>query len=302
MSRRSAIQIIGNALFCSGGGVSRLAAQPIVNLPAEFAAIEATSGGRLGVYGLDTGSGNIIGHRAESRFGMCSTFKFLLAAAVLHEHDHGRLDLNTLIPFTKADLIANSPITKANIRNGAMTIRDLAHATQLTSDNTAANLLLKKLGGPTGFTAMLRAMGDPITRVDRIEPAMNLVPAGELRDTTTPRAIAETAARLLTGQVLTPSSRAMLIEWMIETQTGLKRIRANVPKNWRVGDKTGTGSHPSMPNKYNDVAILMPPNRAPITVACYYEGPAYFAEMRAEDEAVLAKVGEVVVGWVSASN
>ena len=264
------------------------------DVESTLARIEAASNGRLGVFAIDTATGRTIGHNADSRFGMCSTFKLLLAAAILREADAGRINLNTMLAYTKADIVANSPVTKTNLALGGMTIRDLAHATQLTSDNTAANLLLKQLGGPKGFTAMLRAMGDSITRVDRIEPAMNLVPAGEVRDTTTPRAMAETAARVLTGNILAPASRATLIDWMMETKTGMKRIRANLPNDWRAGDKTGTGAHPSMPNKYNDVAILMPPNRAPIFVAVYFEAAGYFAETRPQDEAVLAKVGELV--------
>ncbi len=296
------------ALIASGtmGGATLYAApalnaDAISNTDKALADIEAASGGRLGVFAMDTASGRSIGLNADSRFGMCSTFKLLLAAAALREADAGRIDLNAALPYTKTDVVAYSPITKVNLGKGGMTIRDLAYATQTTSDNTAANLLLRQFGGPQGFTTMLRAMGDATTRVDRIEPAMNLVPAGEVRDTTTPRAMAETTARLLTSNVLTPASRKMLLDWMIETKTGMKRIRANLPKDWRAGDKTGTGSHVSMPNKYNDVAILMPPNRAPIFVAVYFEAAGYFADTRPQDEAVLAKVGELVVAWANSN-
>lgn len=278
-------------------------AQSRVNAAGEkyLADIEAASGGRLGVFALDTGTGRTLGHRHDSRFGLCSTFKLLLAAAILREADAGRIDPVRVIHYGKADLLSYAPVTKTHLAEG-MTVLELAEAAQVTSDNTAANLLLKLLGGPAAFTAILRAMGDSVTRVDRLETEMNLVPPGEIRDTTTPRAMAETAERVLTGKVLTASRQKTLIDWMIGTQTGLHRLRAGLPADWRVGDKTGTASHKSMHNKHNDVAILFPPAGAPLLVAAYFEAPGYFDKMRADDDAVLAKVGETIVAWHAASS
>ncbi len=232
---------------------------------------------------------------------MCSTFKLLLAGLVLREADAGRLDLGEVILYTKADMVPVAPVTSEYLAKGGMRIDALAKATQQTSDNVAGNLLIKRLGGPEKFTRLLREIGDDTTRLDRYETAMNLGPPGEVRDTTTPRAMATTTVRLLTGDLLSATAKRTLIAWMIETKTGLQRLRADLPKDWQAGDKTGTGIHPSMANKTNDVAIIMPPNRAPVVVAAYFESSGYFDDMRAEDSAVLAAVGRVVATWMMAT-
>lgn len=266
------------------------------DLAQALAALEQRAGGRLGVAVLDTGTGALTGHRVDERFGLCSTFKLPLAAVVLRLIDQGRLRAEQWVPITPADLQSYAPVAKQHLAQGGMTVQALAEATQTTSDNTAANLLLGLMGGPAGFTQHLRDLGDTTTRLDRLEPAMNLVPVGELRDTTTPAAIARTTAALLTGQALRPASRARLAEWMVATQTGLKRLRAHLPTGWRAGDKTGTAMAPGMVDKYNDIAIFWPPaptGRAPLIVAAYYDtAKAHDQGIRAEDEAVLAEVGQ----------
>jgi beta-lactamase class A len=260
-----------------------------------LAALERRAGGRLGVAVLDTGSGAQAGHRSGERFGVTSTFKLLLAAAVLRHADAGRR-----IALAEADLVPHSPVVLEHMaRSGSMTAIELAEATQKTSDNAAANLLLRHLfGGPAGFTAWLRRHGDAVTRLDRFETAMNLVPPGEERDTTTPTAMAATAARLLVGGGLDRPAADQLIAWMEATRTGSRRLRAGLPPGWRAGDKTGTAMHESMPDKVNDVAIVWPPGKAPWILAAYYDGPQrHSAQLRPEDEAVLAEVGRIVSAW-----
>jgi len=194
-------------------------------------------------------------------------------------------------------MVPNAPIAEAYVTQGFMTIGQMAEGTQKTSDNVCANLLLPLLGGPEGFTRRLRALGDDVTRVDRYEPEMNNVPPGEVRDTTAPEAKARLMQTLLVGDALKPDSRATLIQWMIDTQTGLRRIRAGLPAGWVAGDKTGTGYRESIGNKTNDIAIVWPPGRAPIIVTAYLETP-YFDGIRDEDQAVLAEVGRIAAAWV----
>ncbi|MEP7157641.1 MAG: class A beta-lactamase, partial [Betaproteobacteria bacterium] len=270
----------------------------------------------------DTANGRTLGHHEDKRFGLCSTFKLLLAAVILREADAGRIDPTAFMAYGRKDLLSHAPVTKANVEKGGMSVIALARAAQTTSDNTAANLLLKMLGGPAAFTAMLRVLGDPVTRLDRYETELNFVPPGEMRDTTTPRAMAQIFAHVLAGNTLTAASRAVLIDWMIATQTGLKRIRAGLPAHWPAGDKTGTAAHPAMPNKHNDVAIIFPlsvsshslsshphssqapsglPARAPVIVAAYFNAAKHSEQQRPEDDAVLAKVGSVVAKWIVAA-
>ena len=260
-------------------------------------ALEARHGGRLGVCILDVRSRRVTGHRLDERFAMCSTFKLPLAAVVLREADRGRLLLSEVLPYTQKDMLSYAPVTGEHLKDGGMTVGALAEAAQVTSDNVAANLLLTRLGGPAAFTARLREMGDRHTRLDRMEPALNVVPPGDERDTTTPRGMADTLAAVATGDLLKPASRELLIEWMVKTRTGDKRIRAGLPKDWRAGDKTGTITGDETADKYNDVAIAFPPGRGALVVAAFYDTGKHFRDIRDEDQAVLAEVGRLAAAW-----
>ena len=288
LSRRTVLASLGVAMAAPA-----FALKPATRL----ATLEAKSGGRLGVAILDTATGHVTGHRIDERFGMCSTFKLPLAAVVLAEIDAGRLRGDTVLPYAGADLAPNSPVAKANLGKGGMTILDLAKAAQQFSDNTAANLLIRQLGGPTGVTAKLRALGDPASRLDRYEPAMNLVLPGEVHDTTTPRGMAMGMRAYLLGRTLKPASRELLIDWMIETRTGARRLRAGFPPDWRAGDKTGSSwDWEPMVDKVNDVALIWPPRRAPVIVTAYLDGAKISKSIRPEDETILAEVGRIVAG------
>ena len=248
--------------------------------------LERKSGGRLGVAILDTGSGKALAHRAGERFPMCSTFKFLAAAAVLARVDRKQETLERRIPFTKADLLEYAPVTTPRVGEGTMPLGDLCEAAVTMSDNTAANLLLATFGGPKGLTAYARSIGDRVTRLDRNEPALNEATPGDPRDTTSPTAMLTTMKTLLLGSALTPASREKLTAWLVANKTGNARLRAGIPAGWRVGDKTGTGNHGAT----NDIGILFPPNRKPILVAAYLTESNTATAVR---EGVLADVGRI---------
>jgi beta-lactamase class A len=295
-SRRNVIASGG--LFMLAACSQKIPAAKADTFASALLELEKRAGGRLGVCILDSAASRFTGHRIHERFAMCSTFKMPLAAAVLQRSDAGLLNLETVLPFTQADLMPNSPVTTENLGKGQMTIAALAEATQKTSDNAAANLLMRHIGGPEKLTAIFRSWGDDVTRVDRYEPEMNFVPAGEMRDTSAPMAFAKTAAKILTtDSILTPVSRDKLITWMRDTKTGAKRIRAGLPPSWKSGDKTGTGAHKSYANKTNDTAIFWPPGKPPIIVTCYYEGPVISDDILDTDQAVLAQVGRIAADW-----
>lgn len=262
-------------------------------------ALESRAGGRLGVCILDTTTKRITGHRLDERFAMCSTFKLPLAAVILREADQGRLKLTDVVSYSEKDLLSYAPVTSAHLKAGgtAIAISALAEAAQVTSDNTAANLLLSRIGGPSGFTARLREMGDQHTRLDRTEPMLNLVVAGDERDTTTPRAMAQTVAAFLTGDLLSRASRDTLIDWMVKTRTGDKRIRAGLAKDWPAGDKTGTANADAMTDKINDIAIAFPPGRGALVITAYYDSNRRSKEISDADQAVLADVGRLAAAW-----
>lgn len=231
-------------------------------------ALEAELGGLVGACALDTGSGARLTHRADERFAMCSTFKLPLAAAVLAKVDAGQLSLDAPVHFSARDMLPYAPITSAHLQAGVMTVGALCEAAVTVSDNPAANLLLPHVGGPSGLTRFLRELGDPVTRLDRTEPELNSNLPGDVRDTTTPRAMVTTVQALLLGSSLHPASREQLIGWMRACTTGAARLRAGFPADWRAGDKTGTGTRGAA----NDVAIVWPPQRAPWIVAVYLSG------------------------------
>jgi beta-lactamase class A len=262
--------------------------------PASLAALERQTGTRLGFALLDPATGKISGNRTSQRFALCSTFKLLLAGLVFQAAERGELKLDDLVPVGAADLVVHSPIVEQHV-GGTLSIRALAEGTQKTSDNAAANLLMRLLGGPEGVTGRLRALGDKVTRIDRYEPQMNLVLGDDQRDTSTPEAMAMTVAKLLLGDLLSPSARAELAIWMADTKTGMRRLRAGAPPGWRIGDKTGTGYGPGRPNRVNDLAVLWPPHRAPLVVAAFLEAPGGFEGVRPEDEAVLASAMRLAV-------
>lgn len=264
--RRFAVSAgLAAAAAVSAPAVLRAAPPAAETLAAAFARIERESGGRLGVAVRDTGAGLRAGHREDERFPLCSTFKLVAAAAVLARVDAGRERLDRRVAIPPRDgLVTYSPVTERHAGE-EMTLEALCEAAMVLSDNTAGNLLLEAIGGPAGLTDFARSLGDPVTRLDRIEPFLNESAPGDPRDTTSPAAMLETVRRLALGDALAAGSREKLVAWMVGNRTGDARLRAGVPAGWRVGDKTGTGDRGTA----NDVGVIWPPGRPPVVVAVY---------------------------------
>lgn len=215
---------------------------------------------RLGVYVLDTGTGRTVTYRADERFAYCSTLK-VLAAGILVKRDTDA-QLNQVVPYRAADLVDYSPITSQHTGPG-MRLRDIIAAALQYSDNTAANLMLRQLGGPRRLQAALRGLADTTTDVDRTEPALNEATPGDPRDTSTPRALGTDLRRFVLGNALPAGRRHLLTTWMLGNTTGGPYIRAGVPASWRVADKTGNGGWGTR----NDIAIAWPPSGPPVVIA-----------------------------------
>jgi beta-lactamase class A len=256
--------------------------------------LEARSGGRLGVAVVDTGAKREIQYRYEERFPMCSTFKLLAVGAVLTRVDQGKDRLDRNVRFLKTDLVGYSPVTEKHAGGEGMTLKMLCEAAMTQSDNTAANLILASLGGPSGVTQFARTLGDDKTRLDRIEPELNECVPGDPRDTSTPVAMLRDLQKLALGGVLSPASKHQLTEWLVANQTGDARLRAGLPVRWRVGDKTGTGRRGTA----NDVAITCPPNRVPILISVYLTGSSLDGDER---DQLIAAVGHLVGAWSGAN-
>jgi beta-lactamase class A len=281
--------LAGIAAHALGAGASVAASAPRGSaLEQQLAQIEAQTGGRLGVAILDTASTKPQGWRMHERFPMCSTFKFLLASAVLVRKDQGKEQLGRKIVYSKDVVVANSPVSGPRAGGDGMTVAELCEAAITRSDNTAANLLLESIGGPAALTDFARGIGDRITRLDRNEPTLNEAREGDPRDTTTPAAMLTDMRTLLLGKHLSTASRDQLTAWLAGNKTGDARLRAGLPKSWQIGDKTGTGERGTS----NDIAVIWPEGRAPILVVAYLTG-ATQATSTQRDSAI-AQVGALV--------
>lgn len=254
-----------------------------------FEAIRATLGpsGRLGVAAIDVASGRELGFDAHSRYSMASTFKLPLAGFVLDRVEKGELSIDEELPFGPGDPLANSPAVAANLARGRLPVGQLCAAIVEVSDNSAANILLRRTGGPEALTRFLRACGDSVTRLDRFEMDLNSNLPGDPRDTTSPAAMAALARKLVLGDLLAEDNRSRLSVWLKKSVPGPDRLKAGLPAPlWLVGHKTGTGANGAV----NDVAIAWRSGKPPIVIACYQSGGSADRPARVAAHASVARL------------
>ncbi len=266
-------------------------AAPPPDVVAGIRTLESSLGGRIGVAALDAGTRARFAYRAEERFPMGSTFKMLAAGFVLARADRGDEDLERQILFSPDDLVPYSPATKDRTHGQGMSLAELCEAAVVLSDNTAGNLLLSSFGGSPALTAFVRTLGDDNTRLDRTEPTLNEAAPNDPRDTTSPAAMLETMRQLTVGETLQVQSRERLLGWMRASKTGDGRLKAGLPKTWKVGDKTGTSENGTA----NDVAVAVRPNGVPILIACYMTGSKANSARLNEAHAAIGRL--VAAAW-----
>jgi beta-lactamase class A len=286
ITRRAAL--VGSMLVVPALSLSMRSADATTptDLEAVFKDLEKPTGARLGVSAFDTGSGKRIGYREKELFAMCSTFKFFAAAAILARVDLKQERLDRIVTYNKSDLVPYSPVTEKHVGEG-MPLSAICEAAIAWSDNTAGNLMLDALGGSKGVTDYARSLGDEITRLDRRETELNEATPGDPRDTTTPEAMRQNLEKTVLGTALSEQSRKQLADWLIGNKVGDKRLRAGLPKNWKVGDKTGTSDS----GMANDVAVIWPPDRKPIVLTVYLYDPKGTPDSR---NAIHQKVASLV--------
>ncbi|HEX8238640.1 MAG TPA: class A beta-lactamase [Allosphingosinicella sp.] len=254
-----------------------------------FEAIRATlgRGGRLGVAAIDVGSGRELRFDANSLYPLASTFKLPLAAFVLALVEQGKASLDEELPFGPDDPLDNSPTVAANLARGRLPLRQLCAAIIEVSDNSAANILLRRTGGPEALTRFIRAQGDPVTRLDRFEMELGSNLPGDPRDTTSPAAMAGLARRIVLGGVLGEENRTRLQTWLRKSVPGPDRLKAGLPSPpWLVGHKTGTAANGGI----NDVAIAWRSGKPPVVIACYLSGGNAAPPVRFAAHASVARV------------
>ncbi len=250
-----------------------------------FTQLENEFDARLGVYAIDTETEKSIAYRADERFAFASTYKALAAGAMLKQKSLN--DLDEIITYTEDDLVPYSPITEKHVDTG-MSLKDIADAAIRYSDNTAGNLLFNELAGPAGFETVLREIGDKVTKSDRLEPDLNLTVPENSRDTSTPKALAQSLQAFVISDLLASEKRELMTNWLVDSTTGDTLIRAGVPEGWVVGDKSGAGSYGTR----NDIAIVWPPDHAPIVIAILSDRTT---EDAAYDDALIAEAAEIVI-------
>lgn len=236
--------------------------------PAALEAYERSTGGRVGVYAEDLATGAKLAWRANERFVMCSTFKASLAALVLERVDRGADALDAMIPYGSADLHEYAPVAKEHLARGSLTVAQMCQGAVELSDNTCANLLLARVGGPRTLTAFWRRIGDDASRLDHDEPLLNRTPLGRPEDTTSPVRMAGNLRRIVLGNVLSPASRERFTGWMLDCRTGANRLRAGLPASWRIANKTGSNGRDAA----GDIAVAWPPEGGPLLVCVYTRG------------------------------
>ncbi len=260
LTRRTLLTVVAGLAASNAYGREDLAA---------LARYERETGGRIGLYAKNLATEKKLPWRADERFVLCSTFKASLAALMLSRVDRRQDSLSEVVPFGPKDVPDwHAPVAKQRLAAGSMTVGEMCEAAVEYSDNTCANLLLARAGGPAALTIFWRSIGDGVTRLDHNEPALNRSPPGDTHDTTTPAAMAGTLQRLVLGEVLSHESRGRLTDWMVNCQTGANRLRAGLPAGWKVADKTGNNGEDAA----GDIAVVWTPAGSPVVICAYTQG------------------------------
>lgn len=246
-------------------------------------AAEKSLNARIGVAIYDTGSGRKWFYKADKRFPMASTSKALTCAALL---ELGPQSLQARVRISEADLQSYAPVTKAMVGQ-EISASDLCAAAMKTSDNTAINKVLQQIGGPGAVTSFLRQIGDQTSRLDRNEPSLNEGVPGDPRDTTTPRAMMETLYKLVLGESLAPDARSKLTQWLAGNEVGGPLLRAGIPADWKIADRTGAGGFGTR----GVIAVIWPPHHSPIVAAVYLTETDATMDAR---NAAIASIGKAI--------
>jgi beta-lactamase class A len=265
--------------------------------------------GALGVGLLNLESGQYFTFNGDRPFPLQSVFKLHLAAAVLAEMDDGRISLDEAFDLTGQQLSPPwSPIAAAWPARAAYSAGELLAAIIDQSDNTAADVLMKRIGGPGAVTAWLRAKGINETSIDRYErelqpeahgmasfrpawageqafaAAREAVPPAQRmtamqaylrdpRDTATPRSMISFLRRLDARELLSEVSTARLLELLFATPRGATRLKPGFPVGTRFAHKIGTsGLDLGLNLAFNDVGIVVLPDKRSYVVAVFLAG------------------------------
>jgi beta-lactamase class A len=225
---------------------------------------EETLSARIGVAVLNVETGALWSFRGDERFPLTSTFKSIACAKLLYDVDQKRTELKNTVAVNRDDLVTYSPVLEAYVEK-EIALGDACQATMLTSDNTAANIVIESVGGTESITSFLRDIGDVNTRLDRVEPGLNEALPNDPRDTTTPISMTNTLNELVFGTVLSQDSRVQLIDWMKRNEVTGNLLRSALPAGWEIGDRSGAGGFGAR----SITAVVWRDKQSPLIVSIY---------------------------------
>ncbi len=253
---------------------------------AVLARLEQVHGVRIGLAARNLATGERLAHREDEPFAFCSVFKVHLVARILQmAEDRGEGQgkgedlLARRLRWTAEEELGWSPETGGRGEAG-MSVLELCRAAIRSSDNTAANVLLRLAGGPSRLTEAARALGDKRFCLADIEPALNQArlpkdarPGAQPFNTTTPESLLAFLESVLEGDALGQESRDRLMDMLGEVLTGDKRILAALPEGYRLFHKTGTGERQA-----NDAGLVVNEKGERLFLAVFVEDAAWARE------------------------
>lgn len=286
------------------GGAVDCAPRPQA-LQGELEQIAASFDGKVGIAVTQAGCDWVVGARQDQFFPQQSVSKLWVALSVLDAVDRGKIRLDQDLTLRPQDLVVfNQPMRWTLLERGSITLPVdtlLTDALSL-SDNLANDKLLWTLGGPDHVRAILKEReisgirfgpGERLLQsgiaglewtpelalANNFEVARARVPLEQRQallaryvadpaDGATPEGIARTLGRLARGELLSPDATQILLDKMLHSRSGPMRLKAGVPKDWKVYHKTGTGQElRGLATGYNDVAAFKAPDGAIYGVA-----------------------------------
>ncbi|MEU1950976.1 class A beta-lactamase [Nocardia rhamnosiphila] len=300
-SRRSlalVLTAVALSAACGGADTGTPAAPPTVeqktvDLSNTLMTLQVKYNVLFGIAAVDTRGGRTFEWNADDRFALCSTFKVYAVAAILRLAERKQLDLNDKVPITRQDIVMSSPVVSDHVGE-LMSYYELSRAALVRSDNTAANLLLRRLGGPGAVTEFARSINDSQTRLDRWEPELNEARAGDPRDTGTASALAAGYRKLILGDGLSTEYRRMLTSWMRSSVTSRQRLRAGLPVGWVAADKTGSGAYGTA----NDAGVVWSPTGSSLVLVVFSRSTTGYP-MAAGADAAVADATAAVLGTMT---
>src|SRR5579859_7757176 len=296
------LAIVVTTVLLVGSAFSQTTAPSSVALRAEMEQIARAGRGRVGAAAMVVETGERVAFHGDEHFPMQSVYKFPIGMATLSDVDRGRLKLDQQVHVGKSDLVppGMSSVVRDQHPEGAdLSVRELLRFMIVESDGTASDVLLRLCGGPARVTQYLRDLGVNGVVVATSEKEMARAREVQYRNWSTPNSMLGLLATFERGRGLSTSSRALLLGWMTETDTGPRRIKGLLPGGAIVAHKTGSsGTVNGLTAATNDAGLITLPDGRHLAVA------VFVSDSRADTPAredVIARISRAAWDWACGS-